>query len=160
MNKSLIHQTLLIAAAVAACSITPALADHVSVNVTASTLISNVPSFFALNQFALTRPFDVSTPPSFPISASPTSQTLSVNPNSNMPALLLTDTDSSSPNYGLTWYYYCQGLTLNYGPANNNATVVFSGQISVGTPGTDVTCSCSGSSCSTTASVPAKLVMQ
>ncbi len=131
----------------------------VTVTVTASTLVSNVPNDFKTEKFALLRPWELDTPPSFDISATPTTDQLTVNPLNNLAAFSIVD--SVPPNKGLTWYYYCDGLQFNYaGSETKTATVVFSGTIDPGNPGSGVQCTCSGSACSTTATVPARLVMR
>ena len=149
-------RSLLFIGIVAALSITSVYADTVAVRVTASTTVSNVPADFSTKQFALLRPWEFDSPPAFQISVAPTVDTLSVNSLNTMPALEVTD--HTPPNNGLTWYYYCDGLKFNYaGSSNNSATVVFSGQIDPQHPGSGVACTCSGSACSTTATIPAKL---
>lgn len=132
----------------------------VAVQVIASSTVNNVPAdFVGNNQFALLRPWEMDTPPSFVISAAPTMHVLTVNSANTMPALELKD--HVAPNTGLSWFYYCNGLTFHYGAANT-ATVVFSGQINAAQPGGGVTCTCSGTACSTTATLTAtrRIVMQ
>lgn len=153
--------TIALIVGLAATGITASLfADSVQVNITASTQITNVPSDFNVVQFALLEPWYFGPAPGFAISSTPNEQTLSVDSGFNVPTLELTDNTPTSPNHGLTWFYACNGLTLNYGSGANTATIAFTGQIYIGNPSYGVTCTCSGSTCSTTATLPAKLVMR
>ncbi|MCX7125505.1 MAG: hypothetical protein NTU49_07125 [Gammaproteobacteria bacterium] len=140
-------------------AITTSYAD-VTVHVTASSIVSNVPADFAgNNQFGLERPWEFDMIPHFPISATPASSTLVVPAANNIPVLELRD--HVPPNAGLTWLYDCDGLTFNYNNSTNEtATIVFTGTINAQQPGTGVECICSGSACSTTLPVPAKLVIR
>jgi len=162
MKKSLIKKTVLLAGVAAAVSITSALAVTVPVQVTAATTVSNLPANFNVLQFTLLRPWEMDVAPSFAISSSPTSDTLLVNVQNTMPALEISDTNIP-PNIGLSWFYYCNGLSFTYSQTSPNiATVTFSGMINASQPGTGVTCQCKGSTCSTTSTLPAtrKVVMQ
>lgn len=141
----------------AVISASSAYADNVTVQVTASNLVSNIPQEFTTRQFALLRPWELEMPPAFQISPTPTTDNLSVNPLNNLPALEIID--HTPPNNGLTWFYYCNGLTFNYSQSTHTATVVFSGKIDSQSPGSGVQCTCSGSACSTTATVPAKFML-
>ena len=133
-------------------------ADAVSVTVTASTVVSNIPSDFSKHEFTLLRPWDFGQELGFVINATPNTADLDVDPRNTMPTLRITD--ESPDQKGLTWFYYCQGLHLNYANTNNTATIVFSGTINDQRPGTNVQCTCSGSACSTTQTVPASLFIQ
>lgn len=134
-----------------------AVADTVELNATASTQVTGVPKDFNTVQFVLMEDWYFGPMPSFAISSTPVSQTMSVDSGFNTPALELTDNTPGSRNRGLTWFYPCNGLTLNYNDAGtNSATVVFTGVLA-SAPSYGVTCTCSGSACSTTAPVHAQL---
>lgn len=88
--------------------------------------------------------------PTFTISSSPSTQSLITTDATgnifNIPALLITFIKGR--NSGLTWYYYCEGLMLNYTHENPAATITFSGDLTP-QPGGNVTCHCDGNACST-----------
>jgi hypothetical protein len=150
-------KTLLIASLLSGFSCA-ALAENVSVQVTASNQVTNIPSNFGAPQFRLDKPWFYGALPGFAISATPSSSMLVVDPGFNMPGLSITNHDA--PNNGLTWYYWCDGLTFHYTTQNPAATVVFTGTIDDQQPGGGVQCTCTGSACSTTATVSAKLVVR
>lgn len=137
-----------------------AVADTVQLNATASTLVTGIPKDFNTVQFVLMEDWYFGPMPNFPISSTPVSQTLSIDSGFNTPGLELTDNTPGSRNRGLTWFYACNGLTLNYSDsATNAATVVFTGVLA-SAPSYGVTCTCSGSACSTTSPIQAQLVMK
>jgi len=95
-------------------------------------------------------PFADKSLPEFPITETPTTQSLNYRDTHgnqfNIPTLLVIF--MSGENQGLTWYYYCDGLTFHYDKINPSATITFSGNLSPD-PGGDVICHCTGNACST-----------
>jgi len=134
-----------------------ALANSVTVQVTASNQVTNIPADFGAPRFVLDKPWFTGDLPGFPISSTPTTHVLTVDSGFNLPGLSITD--HVPPNTGLIWFYFCDGLTFHYTQPNAAATVVFTGQIDGSKPGTGVQCVCTGSACSTTAPVTARLVV-
>ena len=135
------------------------LADNIQVQVTAYSAVTNIPAnFTGNNQFALLRPWEIDVAPHFAISSTPTTATLFVPAENTMPALELVD--HVPPNNGLTWFYYCDGLTFQYhNGTDNNARVAFTGEINPTRPVGGVQCVCTGTACSTTQPVEAKLAI-
>lgn len=130
----------------------------ITVNVTASTQVTNIPADFGAPHFALDKPFYFGQLPDFAISAQPTMSALTIDPGFTIPGLSITN--HVAPNNGLTWYYWCDGLNFQYDTNSvANATVVFTGTIRADAPGGGVQCTCSGSACSTTKTMPAKFVI-
>ncbi|EKD77187.1 MAG: hypothetical protein ACD_42C00447G0002 [uncultured bacterium] len=119
--------------------------DTLSVVVTASTQVTNLPKDFSKHEFALLRPWEFDEPPAFTINSMPTTHALQINPLNNMPALTITD--QVPPNNGLTWYYYCPGLFHYTKGVTENATVVFTGTVNADKPGGAVQCICTGNAC-------------
>ncbi|HLD84537.1 MAG TPA: hypothetical protein VI844_02055 [Coxiellaceae bacterium] len=145
-------------ASIALLSVISHQAGAMTVTITASSTVSNIPSDFSKHEFTLMRPWDIGQEPGFIIDAAPSTSTLDIDPRNNMPTLRITD--ESPDQKGLTWFYYCQGLRLNYANPDNTADIVFSGTIDDHRPGGDVQCTCSGSACSTTQTVPTSLLIQ
>lgn len=129
--------------------------DSITVHLTGSSTVTNIPAQFTQEQLVLTHPWNFGTPPGFNITATPTSDDLTVPTEDNMPALTLTAQQDGGT---LTWYFYCNGLTLDYSKPNPNATIVFSGA-APSTPGHNVQCQCIGAACSTNEPVTAIAVM-
>lgn len=128
-------------------------ANAMTVNVTASNQITQLPPGFSDTQFVLDEPWFIGYLPGFPITAAPTHSQLNVDPGFDMPGISMTNAN------GLTWFYYCSGLKFNYQTHDNSAIVIFSGKIDEESPGTGVQCQCAGAICSTTAKISAKLMV-
>lgn len=131
---------------------------EVSVQVTAANQITPIPANFGAPRFVLDKPWFTGELPGFSISSVPTTDVLLIDPDFNIPGISIED--HVAPNKGLTWFYYCDGLKFNYtGAGVSTATVVFTGTVDPHQPGGNVQCTCSGSACSTTESIPARLMI-
>src|SRR3990167_8147831 len=107
-------------------------------------------SFYATVVNKLTLPTDFSSPwfvldklwfagplPGFPITGPVTTRDIAVsNQYFNMPGLQVKPS-SSQP--GLRWYYFCDGLTIDYSHQPTTATLVFEGNVNPLQPGTGLT---------------------
>ncbi len=124
----------------------------VAVTVTASHQIRNIPAAFADHEFTLSQAWRMLWTPGFSIENLPRTATLVVDRGNRMPTLRLVDSAQ-----GLARFFYCRGLALSYTSATTaSASIVFEGEIDKQHPGTEVTCTCTGPACSTSAKVQAR----